>query len=282
MPIDRKTDFSSTWAIHGTDYSDPLWIEGGSVTFDGFGLMTFRGSIQGRDVFDLSELKGYGIPIWGEDLKSAGQGFYVSKITKKLQQNHTAIFDIEAIGIEPRCKGQTRISAEGMSTCSMEPIETHWNFPNIGGTPESPMNGATFDSNRKFTGFGVVKQVTNSANGADKSITSQEPLAGVRSYYAPKQTFRAFFHCDAKLYRVSDLQRLTANPVTNDGTISGIRLMPVWAVDGGSWMLVSLTPEPIVNDTDGNPVLLKVSYELLRARTVWNPLIYISGSGSKK
>lgn len=280
MPIDRGADFSH-WETHGDTYSEPMWLEGGTVTFDGFGLMTFRGSAQCRDVYDLSAIESYKIPMFGNDVGSAAEGFYVSKLTKKLQANHTAIFDVEAIGIEPRCKGMTRIAAEGMSTCSMEPIETHWNFPQIGGTKDEPMNGATFDDKGRFTGFSVLPEEKNSSK-SDKTRTSTEPLAGVRSYYAPKNTFRGYFHCDAKIYTPDMFTRLTDNPVTSDGKISGIKLMPDYITNGasgaGSWLLTSMNPEPIVINQDGGPVILKVTYELLRARTTWNPLIYISGA----
>lgn len=277
MPINRSTDFSK-WEIHGNDYSEPEWKEGGSVSFDGMGLMTFRGTLEARDVFDLSNIQNYKVPMFGDELVSAAEGFFVSKITKKLQPNHSALFEIEAIGIEPRCKGQTAISPEGMNSCSTEPIETHWNWYNIGGSKDEPKNGAQYDDKGKFIGFAVVNKDPNA--GPDPSITSDEPLAGVRSYYAPKQVFRGYFHCLAKLYSVADLNRLMSNPVTNDGAISGIRLVPTWmgnAGDVGSWLLTSINPEPVVSNRDGEPIILKVSFELMKARTVWNPLIYLKG-----
>lgn len=276
MPISNSTSFSG-WKIHGNDYDNPEWKADGVVSYDGFGLMTFRGMLQAKDADDLYSLKG--CPMFGVELGSAAKGFYVSKVTKKLQVNKSVIFDIEAIGIEPRCNGQTAISPAPSSSVSTEPIETHWNFPNIAGTPDAPLNGAVFDDKKKFLGFGVVSQ--SSSGPSDPSITSAESLAGVRSYYAPKSVFRGYFHCLASVYKVSDLNRLMSNPISNDGTISGIRLIPEWmgnAGDVGSWLLMSLNPEPVVVKENGEPVVIKVSYELLRARTKWNPLIYISGA----
>lgn len=273
MPIDRSTDFSK-WEIHGNDYSEPEWKDGGVVSFDGMGLMTFRGTMQCRDVFDLSNIQNYKVPMFGDELVSAAEGFFVSKITKKLQPNHSALFEIEAIGIEPRCKGQTDICSLPTSSCSTEPIETHWNWKNIGGSKTNPLNGATYDDKGKFTGFAVIQQV--SSGTPQPGLTSTQPLAGVRSYYAPKQVFRGYFHCKAENYSITRLNNLMATPKTKSGVIQNVRLLPPWMI-AEDWLLISINPEPIVSK-DGNPRIIKVSYELLATNNEWNPLIYSSGT----
>jgi hypothetical protein len=271
MPISGKTNYSH-WQIHGNDYSEPEWKMDGTVVFDGFGLMTFRGTLQARDVFDLSAIKEMKIPMFGEELPGAANGFFVSKISKKLQQNQSVLFEIEAVGIEPRCKGLTKISCEPISSVSAEPIETHPDFiTKIAGTPDAPLNGATFDK-KKFTGFGVVTK--DSSGPVDKSLTSEQPLAGVRSYYVPKSVFRGYFHCLANKYDVDTFKELIGS-VTVFGQVGGITLMPLWMVresDSQGHMVTSINPEPIVMDKDGNPVIFKVSYEMLAGD--WNSLIY--------
>ena len=271
MPISGKTNFSH-WEIHGNNYNEPEWKMDGSVAFDGFGLMTFRGTLQARDVFDLSAIKEMKVPLFGEELSGAANGFFVTKINKKLQQNQSALFEIEAVGIEPRCKGLTKISCEPISSVSAEPIETHPDFvTKIAGTPDAPLNGATFDK-KKFTGFGVV---TNDSSGpVDKSLTSNQPLAGVRSYYVPKSVFRGYFHCLANKYDVEAFKELIGT-VTVFGETKGIRLMPTWYVtqsNSQTHMVTSINPEPVVMDKDGNPIIFKVSYELLAGDC--NSLIY--------
>lgn len=273
MPISNSTSFNA-WKIHGNDYSEPEWKADGVVSYDGFGLMTFRGTLQVKDTEDLASTKG--CPVLGQDLGGAAAGFFVSKINKKLQVNKSVLFDIEAIGIEARCNGITRINATPSTAMSTEPIESHPGFENIAGTPDAPLNGAVFDDKKKFLGFGVVKQ--SSSGPRNDSITSSQSLAGVRSYYSPKQVFRGYFHAIAKVVGPRDYNRLMETPVSNTGEIASVKLVPDWMYydkEATSWMLTSISPEPIVVDEDGNPIIIKVSYELLKAPRQWNPLIYL-------
>lgn len=257
--------------------------EGAVINYDGYGLMVFSGSFLMVDNETPDSLESLGVPLYGEELFK-GSGLFVSKISKRFNPDKTISLQIEAIGIEKRYKGRTAISIEGANSCSMEPIETHPDFKSkIGGTPSRRLNGATFDKDGKFTGFKVLESLDPQAN-ENGSITSNQPLAGVRSYLAPKQTFRGMFHIEAKqLNIVQDWLNRMSGTHSKTGEWMGMTLLPdyIRKQQYGDYLLTSITPENVVVTKDGEPVIVKVTYEVLKARGEWNNVMYIDSQTSQ-
>lgn len=281
MPLDPTIKYP--WKKHGNRLIEPMLLAGASIAYDGYGLMTFSGTYKMADLETPADLTTKNFPDQGQELIK-GSGLYISKLTKRFNQDKTVYLDVEAVGIEKRRAGKTNICIEGMSACSNEPIETHPDFKTkIGGTPSRRMNGATFDKDGKFTGFSVVETLNQKAQ-AEANITSKQSLAGVKSYLDPKLTYRGYFHCEWKVFNVTKDWCNRMNGLhTKTGEIMGVQLLPPYVVNEttGDFLLTSITPENIVVDAQGNPVIVKVTYEMMKAKVEWNELIYITGSATR-
>jgi hypothetical protein len=59
---------------------------------------------------------------------------------------------------------------ELLASTSEEPIETHRKFEEIAGTEAAPLNGAKFDENGLFIGFGRTTDGTNEFMGVDSFL----------------------------------------------------------------------------------------------------------------
>ena len=278
MPLNPAANYNH-WVKHGNRLLDGKWEPSPVINYDGFGLMVFSGTLRVTDNEQPNSLHTDNIPTFGEEVIK-GTGLYVSKMSKRYNSDKTISVDYEAIGIEARCKERTNICLEPMNITGSEPIETHPDFKTkLAGTPSKRLNGATFDKEGKFTGFAVTETI--SPTGAIQSnANSLESLAGVKSYLSPKQTLRGHFHCTSKwLSNVPDWLSRMNGLTTASGQIMSMELIPSWfnPATFGNWLLTNINPENVVVDMEGKPVIIKVTYEMMRAKTVWNPNIYVKG-----
>lgn len=85
-------------------------------------------------------------------------------------------------GIETVTNGQTDPVLTFSGGISTEPIETHPDFAEFGGTPSAPLNGATFDADTgeflSFTKFEEIKE------GGTNTVTTSN-YHGIDSYLVP-------------------------------------------------------------------------------------------------
>lgn len=267
MPIDSNLGPIEN---HGDSFATPRIQEGATLNEDGMGLRILNGSLLVKDTDSTSTLTGSNLPKIGDEVIK-GSGLYISKIAKRYKWTGQIMADFEAVGIHPDWGNQTDIMIEGAGTVSSEPIESHWNFLNIGGTPTDRKNGAQFDPQTgKFLGFSTdTKGTTVTSDG--------QPLAGVRSYLAPKDTMRGYFHIDWKsgssIYTI--LQGAKGSQSAS-GRFGGVKLLPDWVpIIEGTWLLTSVNGEPMACQKGGTPRILKVAFEVTASGGAgWNNLIY--------
>lgn len=255
---------------HGDSFDSPQIQEGATLNEDGYGLRVLNGSLLVLDTDSTSTLTGSNLPKVGDEIIK-GSGLYVSKLAKRYKWTGQILCDFEAIGIHPDYGSQTDIAFEGAGTVSSEPIESHYNFENIGGTPTSRKNGAQFDpSTNKFLGF--------STDTSGSTVTSVgQPLAGVRSYLAPKETNRGYFHISwATAGAVYSALKGAQGSQSASGRWLGVRLVPEWVPPiEGTWLLTSVNAEPIAAQKGGVPRIIKIAFEITASGGAgWNNLIY--------
>lgn len=270
MPIDSNL---GPVIDHGDSFAIPRIQEGATLNEDGLGLRVLNGSLLVKDTDSVSTLTGSNLPKIGDEVIK-GSGLYISKLAKRYKWTGQILCDFEAIGIDPAYNGMTDVAVEGAGTTSSEPIESHWNFANIGGTPTERKNGAQFDPETgKFLGF--------STDTTGSTVTSVgQPLAGVRSYLAPKASFRCYFHIGwantnmAETY--ANLQRQLGTQST-DGNFGGFKTLPAWVPRHASnYLLTSVNCENLVCPKGAPPKIVKISYEIVPGGSNggWNNLIY--------
>lgn len=253
---------------HGDSLNQPMLLDGATLAEDGNGLRILTCSFLVADKESPSNLVTANLPNVGQEI-FPGSKLYVSKRSKRYNRDLTITAEFEAVGIDPAYGDTTEIHIEGASTASAEPIETHPNFTSqLGGSQGSPLNGAQFDDTGKFLGF--------STNTQNTRVTSEEPLAGVRSYLAPKDTARCYFHTTNDEL-ISNMGRLKTGTQSFNGVWDRVRLVPQWWYgDVSSLLLSSISVENIVVQKNGGPILVKVSYELMSGAGLngWHDLIY--------
>lgn len=253
---------------HGDSLATPMLLEGATISEDGNGLRVLNCSFLVRDNESPSKLVTDSLPNIGQEI-FPGSRLYVSKRSKRYNRDLTITAEYEAVGIDPAYGDTTEIHIEGASTASAEPIETHPEFTSkLGGSQGSPLNGAQFDDSGKFMGF--------STNTQNTRITTDEPLAGVRSYLAPKDTARCYFHTTNDEL-ISNMGKLKTGTQSFNSVWNGVRLVPQWWFgDVSSLLLSSISVENIVVQKNGGPVLVKVSYELMSGAGAngWHDIIY--------
>jgi hypothetical protein len=270
MPIDSNL---GPVISHGNEFNNPVIQEGATLNEDGMGLRVLNGTLLVKDTDSSSTLSGSNLPKIGDEIIK-GSGLFIAKIAKRYKWTGQIACDFEAIGIDPAYNGITDVTVEGSGTTSSEPIESHWNFENIGGTPTARKNGAQFDPQTgKFLGFSTDTKGT--------TVTSVgQPLAGVRSYLAPRGSFRCYFHCgwaggnNAEVF--ANLQRQLGTQ-SRDGNFSGIKTLPAWIPRPNSnYLLTSINAENLVCPKGAPPKIVKISYEIVPGGSNggWNNLIY--------
>lgn len=141
------------------------------------------------------QVKRNGLATFTESYKTNGsfvvsQGSYAplypNTILTEITVRHTGE-DCAEIQVDMKYEGKDnrfarpQISADVTLeyTTSLEPIESHINFVDFAGTPESPENGAVFD--QSTGGFLYFAPVVDGA---------LNEFAGIRSYYMPIATLR--------------------------------------------------------------------------------------------
>lgn len=252
---------------HGDTLAVPLFQDGATLSEDGMGLRVLSFSLLVKDNESPSSFTTASIPQFGQEV-IAGSKLYLSKRSKRYNRDGTITIDCEAVGIDPAYGDTTEIMVEGASTASAEPIETHPKFATqLAGSRTAPLNGAIFDETGKFLGF--------STDTTKSRVTSQQPLAGVRSYLAPRNTLRLYFHTTNKEIMANCISQQTGKTSFN-GLWNGVRFVPLWWTGEISELLLSsISTEPICIERGGSPVLMKVSAELMDAGdNGWNSLIY--------
>ena len=266
MPIDPNLGPITN---HGDDFASPRIQEGATLNEDGMGLRVLNGTLLVKDTDSSSTLSGSNLPKIGDEVIK-GSGLYISKLAKRYKWTGQIACDVEAIGIDPAYGGQTDVAVEGAGTTSSEPIDGHFNFPDIGGTPTARKNGAQFDpTTKKFLGF--------SSDTTGTSVTSPgQPLAGVRSYLVPKGSFRCYFHANDASGAIADifanLQRQLGTR-SSDGNFGGFKTLPAWVPrHSANYLLTSVNCENLVCPKGAPPKIIKISYEIVPGN--WNNLIY--------
>lgn len=121
---------------------------------------------------------------------------------------------------------------------SEEPIETHPNFADFGGTAASPATGAIFDSNGVFEAF-------NDLAAAD--------LVGVRGYLNGQGTIRRTFYTTSVFTGMEDL---TKTRDLSSGVVPGVSdsqnvLKTDWSSDLIGNNFYRVTEEYLLSGTDG-------------------------------
>lgn len=247
-----------------------MLLEGAVMNYDGYGLRTLTCSFKVTDNETAGSYKTAAIPQIGSEVIT-GSRLYVSKVSKKYNRDLTITAEIEAVGLD--VEGiQTNPCIEGAGTTSGEPIETHPNFKkDIGGTKSNPLNGATFDEKRRFSGF--------AADAGGTSQTSEQSFAGIRTYLSPKNIVRGYFHAN-KGSKPHDLFGAVGKYTTN-GRIYDWLMYPSeyqQAAVPGSFLLTACNIENICVDSSGNGVIYKVSYELMQGAKPdgWHKKVYES------
>lgn len=253
---------------HGDSLAEPMLLEGATIAEDGNGLRVLNCSFLVRDRETPTNLVTSNLPGIGQEI-FPGSRLYVSKRSKRYNRDLTITAEFEAVGIDPAYGDTTEIHIEGASTASAEPIETHPKFTSeLGGTKAAPLNGAQFDEPGKFLGFSTDTQNTR--------VTTNEPLAGVRSYLSPKDTARCYFHTTNDEL-ISNMGMLKTGTQSFNGVWGRVRLVPSWWYGNTSSLLLSsISVENIVVEKGGGPVLVKVSYELMSGAgdNGWHDIIY--------
>lgn len=252
---------------HGDPLTDPMLLEGATMSYDGYGLRILNCSYKVVDSEKAPDFTAGGQKRVGDEI-IAGSQLFVSKITKRYNRDLTVTIDYEAVGLEPWCSFQTAPCCEGAGTTSGEPIETHPDFESkIGGTKAAPKNGATFDEKKKFTGFAI---------GDSSTVTSKAPLAGVRTYLSPRNIVRGYFH--ANNYKQPSTLFQYVGKKTNLSFIGDFIVLPseyLSAAAGAGFLITAINIENICV-SDGTPKISKVSFELMQGASPngWNDLIY--------
>lgn len=253
---------------HGDSLSTPMLLDGASLSYDGNGLRVLNCSFLVRDQESPGKLETANLPQIGNEI-FPGSKLYVSKLTKRYNRDLTITAEYEAIGIDPAYGETTEICIEGASVAGAEPIETHPEFTDkLAGTKAAPLNGAVFDDVGKFQGF--------STDTSNSRITSEEPLAGTRSYLAPKDTARCYFHTTNDEL-ISNTWLIKTGTQSTNSVWNRVRLVPAWwSGDTSSLLLTSVSVENLVVKKGGGPVLVKISYELMSGAGSygWNDIIY--------
>lgn len=138
-----------------------------------------------------------------------------------------------------------------MGSLNQEAIETNPRFQShIGGTPDAPLNGATFDPESKhFAGF--------PSSPASRSAE----LVGVTGYLRPGVVFRStFFTARPQNFDLSQMGKKISHPI---GFPNGVTLPT-----NGNWLIGPSTMEPF-----GNIFKISIDY-LLSGDGGWNNIIY--------
>lgn len=269
MPID--TDLGEV-TKHGESFASPRIQEGAVLNEDGFGMRVLNGTLLVKDTDSTSTLTGSNLPKIGDEVIK-GSGLYISKMAKRYKWDGMIAADFEAVGIDPAYKGETVIAFDGASAASAEPIESHWKFKtDIGGTKDARLNGALFDEKGKFLGF--------STDTSGSTVNSpDQPLAGVRSYLAPKETGRGYIHFSRNSGNASKYLSLkNAIGTQSRGAWFNVKLVPDWAIIEGTWLLTNASVEPIVVNSSGNPIIFKLTYEVTASGNIgWHRKIYAQG-----
>lgn len=163
---------------------------------------------------------------------------------------------------------RTTYSLQGSS--GSEPIETHPDFADFGGTPPQGMKGtndkgATFDETGRFVGFATQ----DTDKGIDYYGSSPEDnLAGVRSYLAP-----SVIYTEIKTYNGQARSSVNSSfPLLGKiDTPPSSPLLP--STPGGmNWLLISYEAEDI-----GTGTQVRRSWRL-SGPNGWNPAIYSPSS----
>jgi hypothetical protein len=127
------------------------------------------------DVYDLNSLQVQVTNELGRTLSGYNGLKCVNATVTSKPGFHEANFVYKGL---PSSANQTSIQVE--ATLSTEPIDTHANFEEFGGTPDAPLNNAEFNEDGTFKGFAI--------NDRFCPLEENSTKQGVTSYLEPACT----------------------------------------------------------------------------------------------
>lgn len=260
----------------GNSLSSPVLQPGWTIEDDGFGLLTCSATYKVRHGTST------GTPGTGAQALTAAPARGAAFPQDARLQCHRAASVMDANGIQTItadyvgiAKGTTTSpNVSGRYSANQEPISTHPNFPDFGGTKASPKNGAVFNDDGSFKRF------------ADPGF---EQFYGVTSYLA------CGFGITGTIY-TSDFAVLVAlkdavGATSQTGSWSSVNLLgdlgglgtgqPGWT-GYGNWVTPREDDQLLLTGLacEYYGKIIKISYDIMYSQDGWNPEIYKRREGT--
>ena len=264
----------------GNQLNDLALQPGWTIEEDGFGLLTSRlifVTTQSTDdgqtgITFLDKVPAKGV-VHPKDSR-----LRCHRASTTIGSNGLATITAEYIGISKGNMTQCEVSGRG--NMSTEPITTHPDFVSkIGGTADSPLNGAQFNTTGLFVGFAY------SGEAASRFANKE----GVRSYLNPG--FGVSGHFYTSDIGIARKLKDSVGKTSGSGKFAGVQLLGglgslsaqtsdswygEWTTDPGELNQLMLTG--IAIEFFGN--LIKLSYDINYAKDGWDTDIYQGSIGS--
>ena len=281
---------SSTLIKYGNELSLGTIQPGRTLHIDAYGLA----QAQVTYAFDISALSsivdGLEASIVHPDSATLGFTMRSYKYSYVISKASVMMVTVDFAGVD-RASGYTDAQITGVSTSSVQPIETHPNFTKntdttigptnsvLAGTPGLIYNRAIF--NPVDTGSSGGIQYTFGGFGVEiDSTKSPNKKAGVRQFLRPMQTFRGQMFFDAsKSVNISTMISTVGRTFNNDGDVQKL-LAPfinstVFSKD--RCLLSAANVETIGSPVSGRVCAFKVNYDIMYSPYVWDDDIYGKG-----
>jgi hypothetical protein len=265
----------------GNKLATAVLMPGWTIEDDGFGLLTCKADYTiSHGTSDISADGASAlsaVPKRG-DAFSKDKRLICHNVSSTLNSNGLQIFSAQYCGIATGNVTDAEVSGRG--SMSTEPIETHPNFATyLGGTPDSPLNGAKFNADGSFDAFVEHTEVSN-LHG-DKY--------GVKSYLnagfgITGSLYTTDMYMASKLVSAMGQTSWTGfwEGVNLLGDLSGLR--PSWTSTAGSGFSTKIGGLPQLLLTGISleffGTLVKVSFDITFAVNGWDVDIYYYGDQS--
>lgn len=230
---------------------------GWTIEDDGFGLLT------ARVTYIVSQDSEYGASGSSVVSKAPKRGDFFEndprlvchRASSSVNKNSLQVITAEYVGIANGNKTMVQVTGRGATTT--EPISRHPSFVSkIGGTPADPKNGAVFNAEDIFTGFGD---------------TSNRKY-GLKSYYSPTFSITSTFYTSDISVAGSLKDKQCCSSST--GKWAGVDLLadfnslaPSWGGIIPYWIAKDESPQLLLTNVSIEPygALLKVTCDILVA-----------------
>ena len=188
----------------GNPLTKPELLSGYTIENDGYGLLTSRLAYRIDQTRVESNAPKKGDPHPKDSRLTAW------KVMWTRDHNDFATIQADYIGFAEG--DSTTPIVSGVGVTQQEAIDTHILFEkDIGGTPASPKNGATFDGNGKFTGF------------PHNASSKEAGTVNLRAYLAPTLGFSGVVYVKAFTTIQNVVNQI--GKTSKDGKFAGLQLV---------------------------------------------------------